>query len=171
MSTLLRSAVAGLMASAALTASPGAPLPAAEAQAAEAQAAEAQAVRAMTRTYEAAVLRQINARRTARGLRALRTSSCIEPFAESRSRRMAVNDELVHYSGLRRAFRACGGSMVGEVIARGRGFAVASVLVRAWMRSPSHRDVILQRGFRQAGVGAWRDGDGTVYVSVVFRAP
>lgn len=161
MSTLLRPAVAGLMASAALTASPAPPLP----------AAQAQSVTAMSSTYEAAVLRQVNARRTARGLHALRPSSCIEPFAESRSRRMAVEDELVHYSGLRRAFSACGGSMVGEVIARGRGFALASVLARAWMQSPSHREVILKHRFRQAAVGAWRDRDGTVYVSVVLRAP
>lgn len=161
MSTFLRSALAGLLASAALTASPAAPLPAAQAQSAT----------AMTATYEAAVLRQINARRTARGLRALRMSSCVDRFAESRSRRMAVNDEMVHYPGLRRMFSSCGGSTVGEVVARGRGFALASIVVRAWMRSPSHRDVLLLPRFRSAGVGAWRDGDGTVYVSVVFRAP
>ena len=161
MSTLLRSALAGLLASAALTASPAAPTP----------AAQAQSVTAMTSTYEAAVLRQINLRRTNRGLRALRVSTCVDRFAESRARRLAVYDELVHYSGLRSVFADCGGSMVGEVIARGRGFALASVLVRAWMQSPSHRDVILKGRFRQAGVGAWRDADGTVYVSVVLRAP
>ncbi|HVK28552.1 MAG TPA: CAP domain-containing protein [Nocardioides sp.] len=161
MRILLRSAVAGLTASAALAAAPSAPVP----------AAHAQGVTAMTSTYETAVLRQINRKRTARGLRALRMSSCIDRFAESRSRRMAVYDELVHYGGLRGAFDDCGGSMVGEVIARGRGFTLASVLVRAWMRSPRHRDVILKGRFRTAGVGAWRDRDGTVYVSVVLRAP
>lgn len=160
MSTLLRSAVAGLTASAALTASPATPLP----------AAQAQSVTAMSSTYETAVLRQINRKRTARGLRALRMSPCVDAFAESRSRRLAVYDQLVHYNGLRRVFTSCGGSMVGEVIARGRGFTLATVLVRAWMRSPSHRDVILKGRFRHAGVGAWRDRDGTVYVSVVLRA-
>lgn len=161
MNTLLRSVVAGLMASAALTAAPALPQP----------AAQAQSVTRMSAAYESAVLRQINARRTARGLRALRMGSCVDAFAESRSRRMAVNDELVHYSGLRRAFSTCGGSTVGEVIARGRGFAQASIVVRAWMRSPRHHDVLLLPRFRSAGVGAWRDHDGTVFVSVVFRAP
>lgn len=161
MNTLLRSAVAGLTASAALTAAPAVPQP----------AAQAQAVTAMSATYEAAVLRQINRKRTARGLRALRMSPCIDRHAESRSRRMAVNDELVHYPGLRRAFSSCGGSTVGEVIGRGRGFARASIVVRAWMRSPGHHDVLLLPRFRSAGVGAWRDRDGTVFVSVVFRAP
>lgn len=158
---LLRSATAGLVASAALTAAP----------VLEPPAAEARTVDAMTRTYESAVLRQLNRRRAAHGLRALRMSSCIDRYAESRSRRMAVEDRLVHFGGLRRAFSTCGGSMVGEVIARGRSFADAAVLARAWMRSPSHRDVILTGRFRHAGVGAWRDGDGTVYVSVVLRAP
>lgn len=161
MNTLLRSAVAGLTASVALTAAPAVPQP----------AAQAQAVTAMSATYESAVLRQINQRRTARGLHALRMGSCIDAYAESRSRRMAVNDELVHYPGLRQAFSSCGGSTVGEVIARGRGFAEASIVVRAWMRSPSHHDVLLLPRFRSAAVGAWRDRDGTVFVSVVFRAP
>lgn len=161
MNTLLRSAVAGLTASAALTAAPPVPPP----------AAQAQAVTAMSAAYESAVLRQINRKRTARGLRALRTGPCVDRYAESRSRRLAVNDELVHYPGLRRAFSTCGGSTVGEVVARGRGFAQASIVVRAWMRSPSHHDVLLLPRFRSAGVGAWRDRDGTVFVSVVLRAP
>lgn len=161
MNTLLRSAVAGLMAAAALTAAPNVPQP----------VAQAQSVTAMSASYESAVLRHINRKRLARGLHALRMGSCIDRYAESRARRMAVNDELVHYGGLRQAFDACGGSTVGEVIARGRGFAEASIVVRAWMRSPSHHDVLLLPRFRSAGVGAWRDGDGTVFVSVVFRAP
>ncbi|KRB76449.1 hypothetical protein ASE01_15920 [Nocardioides sp. Root190] len=161
MSTLLRSAAAGLIATTALTASTTVQQP----------PAAAQSVSAMPASYESAVLRQINLRRTARGLRPLRAGGCVDRYAESRSRRMAVNDVLVHLGGLRNALSGCDATMVGEVIGRGRGFRDASRIVRSWMGSGSHRDVLLTKRFRNAGVGAWRDNDGTVYVSVVFRAP
>lgn len=161
MSKILRSAAAGLLTTAAFTA----------ATAVEQPSASAQSVSAMPASYEWSVLRQINLRRTARGLRPLRAGSCVDGYAESRSRRMAVNDVLVHLGGLRRALSTCDATMVGEVIGRGRGFRDPARIVRSWMASPSHRDALLTKRFRQAGVGAWRDGDGTVYVSVVFRAP
>ncbi len=161
MSKLLRSVAAGLVASAALTASTTAQSP----------PASAQSVSSMPSSYESRVLRLINHQRALRDIRSLRGGRCIDNYAESRARRMAVNDELVHYGGLRSVLSTCGGSSVGEIVARGRGYSDAAKVVRAWMRSPDHRELVLLKRFRHAGVGAFRDGDGYVYVSVVFRAP
>ncbi|MBM0123548.1 CAP domain-containing protein [Pimelobacter simplex] len=128
-------------------------------------------VRPMSGEYEGAVLKAIERRRSRRDRSGLRASACVDGFAEARSRRMAVRDEMVHYPGLGKVFARCGGDRVGEIIARGRGFRDPVVVVRAWMASPSHHDVIVQPSYREASVGAWRDDAGTVFVSVVFRSP
>lgn len=128
-------------------------------------------VRAMGESYESAVLHALERRRERRGLRGVVPSACVDVLAEARSRRMAVRDEMVHYPGLRKVFGRCGGARVGEIIARGRGFRDPAVVVRAWMESPSHREVIVRPSYRQVAVGAWRDEQGRVFVSVIFRAP
>jgi uncharacterized protein YkwD len=139
--------------------------------AASAASAPERAVRPMGEAYEAAVLEGIERRRAARGLSGLRASACVDEIAEARSRRMAVRDEMVHYPGLDKVFDRCGGRRVGEIIARGKGFRDPAAVVRAWMASPAHHDVIVRPSYRQAAVGAWRDDDGIVFVSVIFRAP
>lgn len=137
---------------------------------AEASAPERE-IRAMGEAYEASVLQAIERRRTRRGLHGLTPSACVDELAEARSRRMAVRDEMVHYPGLGKVFARCGGVRVGEIIARGKGFRDPAVVVRAWMESPSHHEVIVRPSYRQAAVGAWRDDAGIVFVSVIFRAP
>lgn len=161
MSRTLRSATAGLLTAAALVA---APTPVTT------PAAQAQAVAPASGAYERAVLRQVNRMRLQRGIPALRPSRCVDRFAESRSRRMATYDAFRHLSGLRQVFARCGGRMVGENIAKGRRMTALRA-VAGWMHSPSHRSLMLDGRFRQAGVGAWRDRDGTVYLSLVVRAP
>lgn len=161
MSRNLRSASAGLLVAAALAATP---------TAVTTPPAQAQTVVPASGAYERSVLRQVNRMRLQRGIPALRPARCVDRFAESRSRRMANRDVLRHLSGLRAVFDRCGGRMVGENIARGRRMTAVRA-VAGWMYSPSHRAVMLDRRFRQAGVGAWRDGDGMVYVSLVVRAP
>lgn len=61
--------------------------------------------------------------------------------------------DRIHAAGYRRA------AADGEIIAYGTG-ALSSprALVRAWMRSPSHRDAILSGQFREIGVGVARAG-------------
>ena len=136
-----------------------------------ASAAPDRAVRAMGEAYETAVLQAIERRRERRGLSGLTASACVDELAEARSRRMAERDEMVHYPGLGKVLDRCGGRRAGEIIARGKGFRDPGVVVRAWMDSPSHHEVIVRPSYRQAAVGAWRDDDGTVFVSVVLRAP
>jgi uncharacterized protein YkwD len=129
------------------------------------------AVRPMGDDYETAVLEAIERRRVRRGLSGLTASACVDELAEARSHRMAVRDEMVHYPGLSKVFDHCGGRRVGEIIARGKGFRDPAVVVRAWMDSPSHHEIIVRPSYRQAAVGAWRDDAGWVFVSVILRAP
>ena len=138
---------------------------------ASAVSAPERVVRPMGDGYETAVLEAIERRRQRRGLSGLTASACVDEVAEARSRRMAVRDEMVHYPGLSKVFDDCGGRRVGEIIARGKGFRDPAVVVRAWMASPSHQEVIVRPSYRQAAVGAWRDDDGLVFVSVILRAP
>lgn len=128
-------------------------------------------VRPMGDAYETAVLQAIERRRVRRDLSGLTASACVDDVAEARSRRMAVRDEMVHYPGLGKVFDHCGGRRVGEIIARGKGFRDPAAVVRAWMDSPSHHEVIVRPSYRQAAVGAWRDDHGMVFVSVILRAP
>lgn len=161
MSRTLRSAAAGLLTATVLAAAPT-PVTTPPAQ--------AQSVAPLSGAYERAVLRQVNRERLRRGIPALRPARCVDRFAESRSRRMATYDAFRHLSGLRQVFVRCGGRMAGENIAKGRRMPALRA-VAGWMHSPSHRSVMLDRRFRQAGVGAWRDRSGNVYLSLVVRAP
>jgi uncharacterized protein YkwD len=163
MKTFVRPAAAGLLASAALAAGPTPAAPLAGA------AAPTLRVSAVNTDYERAVLSRVNRVRARHGLPALRASSCLDVFAERRARRLAAERILVHF-GLGAVFDRCGGSMMGENLARGR-YLTATRVVEAWLRSPGHRANVLRSGFRSAAVGAWRASDGTIYVSMVYRAP
>ena len=126
MRSTLRSAAAGLLTAAALTVAP---------TTVTTPPAQAQATAPMSGAYEQEVLRQVNRVRARHGLRALRLSSCVDWFAETRARRMAADDVLRHLSGLSRVFASCGGSRVGENIARGDRIAqlvLAPVVQAAW---------------------------------------
>ncbi len=136
-------------------------------------AAEAQGVTAMSAAHEAAALRA-GQPQAPRPLGGCARCGCPRASTAMPSRAHGGWRSTTSWS----TTAGCAGpsapvavSTVGEVIARGRSFAQASIVVRAWMRSPRHHDVLLLPRFRSAGVGAWRDPDGTVYVSVVFRAP
>lgn len=172
MKNLMCSASAGMLASAVLAAGATGTTSTTMATATTSVAAKPAAalrVTAVAGEYERAVLRQVNRARARHDLPALRASSCLDVYAEARARRLAVDRELVHH-GLGSVFDACGGSMMGENLARGRRFTPYRV-VYAWLHSPGHRANVLRPGFRHAAVGAWRASDGSVYVSMLYRAP
>lgn len=104
---------------------------------------------------ERAVVRRINEQRTRRDLPILRTSSALARTAARHSVRQLRRDRLSHRALGSRMRRAVSARRVGEVVAfvpsgtRRR----ARTVVRMWMRSPSHRRVLLTRSFRRVGVG------------------
>lgn len=128
--------------------------------------------RAETRTvaasYDDLVLRFTNVQRRKHGLRALRPASCLDGFATSWTRSMAVNDSFRHQS-LRPVLTRCHQRTAGENIARGRPTLGAAEVVDLWMHSPGHRANILNRRYRYLAVDAWRSTSSNyVYVTQDF---
>jgi uncharacterized protein YkwD len=127
---------------------------------------------------ERALLCLVNRVRRRAGLRALRVNRCLDRAAERHARDMVARRYFAHSSssgaGLGQRARAFGYAarrphwVVGENLAWGAGPASrARWVVRAWMRSPGHRQNILTGRFRHVGVAAVR---GTpVYVRGVAR--
>jgi uncharacterized protein YkwD len=106
----------------------------------------------------------------------------LQRAAQSHARDMVTRGFFAHVSPggsgilerLRRTGYVGGGaSVVGEVLARGRGGGSTPAAIRdAWMGSPAHRDVILDGRFANVGVGVAPAMAGTdpggVTVAVTF---
>lgn len=121
------------------------------------------------RAAERAMVQAVNEAREDHGRRALRHS---RPLARSAGRLAADLMKLDVFGHLESA--PAGSGTRGEVLARHRGWrARTRSTVRRWLRSPSHRAVILGR-FRAVGAGIKRGRNGgrltTVWVLHV-RAP
>ena len=121
------------------------------------------------RAAERAMVRAVNEAREDHGRRALSHS---RPLARSAGRVAAKLMELDVMGHLESA--PAGSGAWGEALARHRGWrARARSTVRRWLRSPSHRAVILGR-FRAIGAGIKRGRSGgrltTVWV-LHLRAP
>ena len=118
--------------------------------------------------YEKEVLRLTNkARRQARKCggvkmkkaKKLRWSSTLSVTANEHSADMATRDYFSHYtpSGVSpfTRMRSAGYNYraAGENIAAGRSLASPEAVVKAWLRSPGHCRVIMNRKYRELGVG------------------
>jgi uncharacterized protein YkwD len=121
------------------------------------------------RVTEHTMLRLINKVRVGHGLRAVREYRALERAAHAHSTDMIVHDYFAHSTlaglGVGARARRAGYGMngwhnwtVGEVIAWGcRTQGSPRAILRAWMHSSLHRSVILDRRWRDAGVG-WARG-------------
>jgi uncharacterized protein YkwD len=118
---------------------------------------------------DAALVRSLNAARAQHGLAPLREDARLTRAAARHSRDMVAHHYFAHESrdGARFSSRvAATGFMrrrgrwwVGENLAWGRGpDAAPESIVRAWLRSPTHRRVLLSTRYRRVGIGA---ADGT----------
>lgn len=119
---------------------------------------------------ETAVIDRVNAVRADHGLGALTIDPRLSRAADRHSRRMARARTLAHRvageGGLSGRLRwAVGDADVGEVIFWGDGAVRSAEIVRAWMRSPGHRDLLLSPRFTLAGIGI-RSGGGGAYATV-----
>lgn len=119
----------------------------------------------LTKT-EKTLLALLNHARTSHGRHALRAVSSLERASRSHSKEMLRRGYVSHdsHNGTSDAarLRAFGYSRagysswkVGEIIGWGKGSASAARRIfHRWMKSPGHRKVLLQRSFRDVGVGA-----------------
>jgi uncharacterized protein YkwD len=122
-------------------------------------------LRAMTR----ATLCLLDNARKAHGLPNLRASAALGRVARAHSQEMVAGNffsdssrsgsslaERILGSGAlhARAARLAGGIALGENIADASGsFATPKEVVRSWLRSAAHRELILDRSFSRAGLG------------------
>ena len=101
---------------------------------------------------ESRMLAGINQARSANGLPALRHSGNLTASASHYSRYMLARNYFGHLSRIAASWSRW--SWLGENLAMypGWGTRVGSI-VRAWLRSPPHRAVMLSTRYRFAGVG------------------
>jgi uncharacterized protein YkwD len=111
-----------------------------------------------SRAIEARVLVLFNERRAARGLRPLRLDAKLRRAADSHSTDMLRLGYFAH-NGPQGAWdvrirRFVQRRVIAEILSYGTGpDATPSGMVKAWMRSPEHRRIILTPDLRLVGLG------------------
>lgn len=126
---------------------------------APAQPAPVHHAQARASSLERGVFRAINRVRRGHGLPRLRMVRPLVGVARLHSADMAGHRTLSHTSTSgtpfhRRIRRAVDARTVGETLIGYRGRMTGAFVVRAWMRSPSHRRQLLSWTYRRVGVGA-----------------
>lgn len=117
---------------------------------------------AQNEAFELEVIRLVNIERTSRGLQPLARNSSLTEAARAHNQDMIVNDFFDHTGsdGSTPAQRACaqgyppfgwGECFVGENIAV--GYCTPAEVMEGWMKSPGHRDNILNPDYQEVGVG------------------
>jgi uncharacterized protein YkwD len=117
---------------------------------------------------EAAVVREMNRVRAARGLGPLRAAPALRTAARSHSQAMLIHGFFSHDSAdgtafserIRRHYTNAGYARwsVGEALMAAQAHAVdAEAIVKAWLDSPSHRTIILSPTWRDTGIGVLHD--------------
>src|SRR5262245_46242568 len=109
---------------------------------------------------ERAVIRLMNRVRASHGLRALKSSPRLARAADLHSRDMLRHDFFSHESSdgtscFNRVRSYAHARRVGENLAMLPGVRrAARQVVRMWLDSAAHREILLSRGFRRVGVGS-----------------
>jgi uncharacterized protein YkwD len=133
---------------------------------------------------DAAVRCEVNGIRQAAGLAPIKTTGALKVAAQRHSDDMVRRNYFSHVSPsgltLRERVARTGylrrarNHRLGENIAWGSGAAAAPAeIVKAWMNSPGHREIILTPALREVGVGITgavpQGGNGATYVLDVGR--
>jgi len=103
------------------------------------------------------LLANLNAERKAHGLAALKLSSKLDKAAQSlacdNAERQSISHESSDGGSLKTRLRSAGYAFRTAAENTGRGFGSGARAVEWWMASDKHRDNILLRKAREAGVG------------------
>jgi uncharacterized protein YkwD len=118
-------------------------------------------------TFEKRILRQINKRRAAREMRRVRkVSPCLDDFAQDWATYLATTGLFVHRDQ-QVIIAACELTWAGETLARGSGLTPRET-VKAWMKSPTHKAVIMKKRANRAGIGIDQDIEDRTIVVLNF---
>lgn len=108
-------------------------------------------------TLEDQFLEQLNAERRARNLPLFVPDNGLTSGSRSWSQTMSARAQMVH---------APADGMTAEIIGRSTG--TTGQITDAWMRSASHRNLIVDPNLRWAGIGVVCDGSGQMWATVRF---
>lgn len=122
------------------------------------------------------IFRLVNSQRRKKGLAELQWSNDLEKLARSYSKKMADGKFFSHYerngdSVVQRAtaMRIRGWRKIGENLFMCSSYGEANNLaVEKWMKSPLHRQNILDGNYNTTGIGIAESRDGTFYITQVF---
>jgi uncharacterized protein YkwD len=126
--------------------------------------------------HEFQIFDLINRERARRGLNALTFDEDAADIARKYSKKMARENFFSHYdadgnSVLERAERAHlkGWSKIGENLFSVDGLErFDAFAVQNWMKSPAHRENILDRDWTATGVGIARSDSGEIFITQIF---
>ena len=111
--------------------------------------------------FENRILIQINKARTNAGLKKVRLfQSCVDDRSEGWARKIKRTGDFVHRDQMS-VINQCDLAWTGETLVRGTGLTPESA-VDAWLNSPSHRDILMKKRARWAGIGVRIDSDNRV---------
>jgi uncharacterized protein YkwD len=118
-----------------------------------------------TAEERAQMLSWINQARKSHGAKPLDATWDLWRVARNHSLDMSEDGDLYHSSNLSQKLSFTNWSTYGENV--GVGMKVRD-LYEAFMRSDGHRRNILDRDFHKVGIGFARDGNGVVWVTMIF---
>ena len=141
-----------------------------------AQFATAQRADRVANTDEVRILSLINRERSHKGLSDLGWNDDLAILARSYSERMAREHFFAHIDSSgsdvvdrARKMRIRGWSKIGEnLFMCDPDGDFTALSVRGWMRSPTHRDNILDPEWQATGIGIAYARDGEIYITEVF---
>ncbi len=109
--------------------------------------------------FESRIVVRINKARKAADLKPVRYfDSCVDGFSERWAGHLADTGDFEHRNQ-RKILKRCDLNWVGETLVRGTGLTPLSA-VKAWLKSPTHRAVIMKPRANRAGVGVRLDDQG-----------
>jgi uncharacterized protein YkwD len=128
------------------------------------KSAKAASILDLSRTeYEQRLAYWINRARDHHSKRSIKVRACVDGFAGRWARHLAVKEKFEHQK-LGPIMTNCNLTAAGEIIAMG-GVSPRQ-MVRMWLNSPGHREILLSRRYRLAGVGAYL-GENDAWYGVV----
>jgi uncharacterized protein YkwD len=118
----------------------------------------------------------INDERNKKGLGELNWDASLSRLARAYSQKMARENFFSHYDrsgeavdGRAKTMRIKDWSKIGENLFFCQGYGNPSELaVRGWMKSPTHRQNILDANYTDSGIGIAESEDGKIYITQVF---
>ena len=104
--------------------------------------------------YEQKLLAALNQARARHDAHAVKAVPCVQNFADHWSNHLAAVDGFYHQE-LRPIMNKCSLSRAGEIIAKGG--VTPRHMIRMWLNSPPHHEIMLDGHYRNVGVSATKD--------------